>query len=127
MRAGLALMVLIALVFGLSCEAFSQTTITAHKFKDDDRDGLQDAGEDSLSNWPMGLFAGPGCSDLIAESRTDIDGDAVFDVDPGSYFVGERYRPGWEATTDRCQQVDIDDDSVTVSFGNFWIEDKEWR
>jgi len=127
MRAGIALMLFVLIFFGASLQAFCQTTITAHKFKDDDRDGTQDDGEDSLSNWPMALFSGFGCSNMIAESTTDIDGDAVFEVDPGSYSVGERYRPGWEATTDRCQNLEIDQDSITVSFGNFWIQDKEWK
>lgn len=124
-------MILAFFVLSVSLQAFTaavaQTSITAHKFKDDNRNGNQDADEDSLSDWPMALFSGPGCRSLIGEAATDGDGNAVFSVDSGSYSVGERFQPGWECTTGRCQDIEIDQDSITVFFGNYWVEDQEWK
>lgn len=123
--------ILVIFVLSITLQAYTdavaQLTITAHKFKDDNRNGVQDADEDSLNDWPMALFSGPGCRSVIGELKTGPDGDAEFDVNPGSYSVGERFLPGWESTTTRCQDVDVDQESATVIFGNFWVENEEWK
>jgi len=116
-------MVLIFFVLLISfTAAIAQTRIKVHKFRDDSQNGVQDSGESGLSNWSMKLYFGPGCRSLIAETKTNADGDAVFIVNPGSYSVGEGFVLGWASTAGMCQDVEIDRGSVTVFFGNFWIQ-----
>lgn len=109
-------------------QSLAQLTITCHKFQDNNRNGVQDSNENSYPGWALGLFSGPDCRSLITELSTDGNGNAVFDVNPGSYSVGERLEGDYESTTGgRCQNVDIDQDSVTVIFGNYWMGQDDWR
>lgn len=120
--------VLLFVFMFLATEAFGQLTITCHKFKDDNRNGVQDSNENSYPDWAFGLFSGPDCRSLITELSTDGNGNAVFDVNPGSYSVGEQFEGDYESTTGgRCQDVDIDQNSVTVFFGNYWMGQDDWR
>ena len=106
-----AIIILIGFIFLISfqelTEAVSHTTITVHKFKDDNRNGVQDSGENSLSNWAMVLFSGPGCRSILAEDRTDGNGNGVFGESPGTFSVGERFQQGRECTTGRCQHITV--------------------
>jgi len=120
------MMVLVFFVLLISSYAFTnaiaQTKIRAHKFRDDNQNGVQDSGESGLCRWSMKLYLGPGCRSPIAETKTNADGDAVFIVNPGSYSVGEGFVMGWASTAVTCQDVEINRGSVTVFFGNFWIQ-----
>jgi hypothetical protein len=85
-------------------------TITAHKFYDQNGNGVLDVGEPGLSGWTMTLYSGPGCDAFngrdLAEGVTDGDGNTVFtDLPTGTYSVAETLQAGWLNTTNLCQDV----------------------
>lgn len=128
MRRVLLLVMVSVFLFSSAIQALAQPTITCHKFQDDNRNGVQDSNENSYAGWPFGIFSGPGCNSLITELSTDGNGNAIFNVEPGSYSVGERSEGDYESTTGgRCQDVTVEQDSVTVFFGNYWAEQEDWQ
>ncbi|MEW6401298.1 MAG: hypothetical protein AB1649_05825 [Chloroflexota bacterium] len=96
--------------------------ITAHKFNDLlNGDGVQQAGEPSLSDWEMKLYQGFGCTGTsLVSGFTDMEGILIFSgLQPGEYSVMETLETGWQNTTDLCQDVTLAAaGSESVNFGN---------
>ena len=62
--------------------------LIAHSFRDDNLNGVQDAGEPSLSGWLMRMKASSS-STWSGAVATDTNGNAMWDVQPGMYDVTE--------------------------------------
>ena len=68
-------------------------TITGNVFRDDNGNGVRDAGEGPLPGWTVRLDPGP------FFSNTDINGDYFFSFLPANtYTVSELLRPNWQQT-----------------------------
>lgn len=73
-----------------------RTEINGVKFNDLDCDGVQDAGEPTLSNWPIHLYQG---GTFIQSTTTNASGNYSFTgMSPGNYQVTETVQPGWVQT-----------------------------
>lgn len=93
---------------------------------DDDHDGIQDAGEDGVSEIDVELFDDQ--NDVIDDTTTDEDGYYEFcSLEPGEYYVGfdidERYTISTQgAGNDACVDSDADSsgftDSVSLDAGD---------
>jgi hypothetical protein len=106
-------------------------SITAHKFEDVNRNGVQDSGEEDLPGWLMRVYQWEdGRSPvLFAEDSTDDLGDATFDdLEPGRYKVWEAERDCWKPTMPwnhwdggyfRVVRL-AEGESLTVEFGNVY-------
>jgi hypothetical protein len=70
------------------------------KWRDQDADGVQDAGEPRLAGWEIHLDGVTGKSAAIHRvTFTDANGAYLFDnLPPGSYTVSEVLQPGWRQT-----------------------------
>jgi len=114
--------------------------ITAHKFEDLSKDGIQNTDEQNLKGWEMALYIDDNCIDptnarIIA--RTDQNGNRIFNKIPyGNYSVKETFfvfdlgppeirlddarTEGWVNTTSICQNVTLDENNPApvVNFGN---------
>ena len=75
-------------------------TITAHAFRDDDGDGVQDAGEPGLPGYRVDVSSG-------AYGSTDSSGVVTFSESPGSYTVEIENPDGHTMTTPQTQDVDL--------------------
>ncbi len=66
-------------------------------------------GGQPLSGWKISLFAGAGCADSpIVSDSTDASGIVEFNnLGPLVYSVRETLKPGWEAISPICQDVDL--------------------
>ncbi|MCL5095216.1 MAG: hypothetical protein M1575_00550 [Patescibacteria group bacterium] len=99
--------------------------ITAHKFEDNNQDGLENGNDRGLAGWEMGVYEGFDCGgQMIGEGTEDTDqnGNAVFpNLVPGEYSVREEnLTEGWTNTTDLCQNVDLTlGEEKIIKFGNF--------
>jgi hypothetical protein len=92
--------------------------ISVYKFYDTDQDGVKDVDETQfLSGWDIHLSDGT----LIDTKTTDADGRAFFDyLPPGTYYVDETLKDGWESNTSQPITVVIaKGESKTVHIGNF--------
>lgn len=98
------------------------------KFRDDDRDGVRDAGEQLLSGWQVritrvsSLIDQPGGSWTVT---TDASGRYQFDLDghgPGTYVVEEIVQNNWKNYTPNPRLVNVEfgvgDRPYQVDFGN---------
>lgn len=91
-------------------------SITAIKFKDDNRNGIQDSGEERVDDWTMTL-TGNGVNRNI---DTNNNGEAVFEnLVPGTYTVREESRTGWTNVTPVSREVVITNANQTVNFANY--------
>jgi predicted secreted protein len=78
---------------------FRNATKSGYKFRDDNGNGTQDAGEPRLSGWTISLNGTDGQGAAVSlTDTTDANGDYSFDVTPGSYTVCETLQTGWEQT-----------------------------
>jgi predicted secreted protein len=78
---------------------FKNATKSGYKFRDDNGNGTQDAGEPRLSGWTISLNGTDGQGNAVSlTDSTDANGDYSFDVTPGSYTVCETLQTGWEQT-----------------------------
>ena len=89
--------------------------INVIKFFDANGNGTQDAGENGVPNVTFNLSGG-------GSATTDANGNASFNVVPGTYIVSEVVPIGWTSTT-ASQTVTIDAThcSVTVKFGDVFL------
>jgi len=106
-------------------------SITAQKFEDVNRNGVQDGAEEDLPGWLMRVYRWEdGRSPvLFAEDSTDDLGDATFDdLEPGRYKVWEAERDCWRPTMPwnnwdggyfRVVRL-AEGESLTVEFGNVY-------
>jgi len=75
-------------------------SITVHKFKDSNRNGAQDPGEENLEGWLFRLYLLDKGIHQVAEGATGPDGRVTFtEVPPGRYKVWEELPPCWDPTT----------------------------
>jgi hypothetical protein len=100
------------------------------KFRDADRDGLQDPGEGGLAGWQIRVTRESTLLDqptgvVVADLTTDGLGRYRFDLNghgPGRYRVEEVVQPDWKAYSPVSQTIDVPfgarDSSYTVNFGN---------
>ncbi|WP_373693608.1 SdrD B-like domain-containing protein [Limnofasciculus baicalensis] len=75
--------------------------IQGTKWNDLDGDGVQDANEPGLAGWKIYLDQNQNSQLDTGETSTttDINGNYTFqNLNPGTYFVAEVMRPGWEST-----------------------------
>lgn len=103
--------------------------IVGAKFRDADRDGVEDVGEVRLPGWQVRITrvrsdAGQGTG-LVAQVATDAAGRYALALDghgPGVYRVEEVVPAGWQAYTPASQDVTVGfgvaDHTYTVDFGN---------
>ncbi|MCD6519980.1 MAG: PD40 domain-containing protein, partial [Anaerolineae bacterium] len=99
----------------------SNGSITAHKFADNNMNGVQDSGEPNLSGWKMKLYRSVGESwEFVAEGTTDSAGNYTFNgLSAGLYKVQEVLKSGWMAVTSEEQLVTLSEGTgATVNFGN---------
>ena len=90
------------------------TVIVVHKFRDDNTNGIQDSGEESLSGWTMRLYRQDGSSwtQVGSSKSTNSSGNAVWNnLAAGTYRAQETLQAGWHVTTANPS------DSVTLSAG----------
>jgi hypothetical protein len=94
--------------------------IRACKFEDSDGNGIFDAGERLLPDWPMALV-GEG---QALTGQTGSDGCTIFTVAPGTYTVSEGQLSGYAPTTDTSRPVTVGGSTafVDVFFGNRRVE-----
>lgn len=86
------------------------------KFHDLNEDGVFDAGiEPLLKDWTFN-YTGPESGNLI----TDINGEAMVSLTPGTYSVTEVLQAGWFSTTGGLTQqaVITDGNQTRIEFGN---------
>ncbi|MCB0022970.1 MAG: hypothetical protein KDD91_08030, partial [Caldilinea sp.] len=98
-------------------------SVEACKFQDDNANGIQDAGEISLGNWSMMLYAGTveENEQPIATGVTDpVSSYVTFDkLLPGEYTVCEGNVEGWLPTIALCQPITVvSEQTASVTFGN---------
>ena len=75
-------------------------SITVHKFKDTNRNGAQDPGEEDLEGWLFRLYLLDGGLHQVAEGTTGADGCLTFaELPSGLYKVWEELPPCWDPTT----------------------------
>jgi len=103
--------------------------IIGNVFRDDDVDGVADAGEPPLQGWSLQLYRANGSIVVGMEGATAADGTVIFsshpDRDPpdlgvGTYFVQESLPAGWYATSGVSQTVTVSSGDIgEVWLGNF--------
>ncbi|TLM67311.1 MAG: DUF11 domain-containing protein, partial [Actinobacteria bacterium] len=76
------------------------SSVSGHKFKDSDGDGVWDTGEPGLGKWGITLYrVGSAAPVLYAQTLTAANGLYTFrDVLPGTYYVAETQKPGYFMT-----------------------------
>jgi len=78
---------------------YQNATKSGYKFRDDNGNGTQDAGEPRLSGWTISLTGTDGLGNAVSlTDTTDANGDYSFSVTPGSYTVCETLQTGWQQT-----------------------------
>jgi len=105
---------------------WAEAAITAHKWCDDNTNGVQDAGEVDIEGWLIELYVSEddGATWVkVAEGYTAADGTVTFWCPaPKLYKVVEEERTGWINTTDRTQTAYIPPHSLTmIYFGNMYV------
>ncbi len=100
---------------------FALGEIAGIKWEDLNGDGQIDLGEALLDNWVIELLDTQGS--VIDTQTTDADGSYRFTgVSPGSYFVRELLKTGWEQTFDatggRTLSVAVGQSIDGINFGN---------
>lgn len=72
--------------------------ICVRKFDDQNANGIQDAGEMWLDDWPFAIY--DSANSVIATGQTDRDGRwcAPEPLSPGNYTVAEQMQSGWQIT-----------------------------
>lgn len=107
-------------------------TITAHKFHDLNRDGVQSDNEPDVEGWLIRLYRYDSTGLYkVAEEKTGPDGTVTFpELVATRYKVWEQKKECWEPTTPPRMNYwdggyytvrDLDDDeSLTVEFGNVY-------
>jgi hypothetical protein len=104
-------------------------TITGVKFRDADRDGVQDPGESSLAGWAIRITRTHSdvgqATGVVAERTTGSNGRYSFSLDghgPGTYRVEELTQAGWQAYTPASRDIAVGfgvaDHVYEVDFGN---------
>jgi uncharacterized protein (DUF2141 family) len=113
---------------------FELFDICGEKFRDIDKDGVQDANEPLLAGWTINLYKE---SNNIDGLQTGVGGDSLFDTEvtgsdgsycftdlaPGTYYVREVQKTNWQQYTANpapitgTSGVDVDN----VDFGNAMI------
>ena|GEM_PF-4491563 len=70
-------------------DAHALATLTAHKFFDEDQDGVQDSGEIDLAGWTIKVYDSTGTT-VVAEGVTNVSGDVSFTLTEGlTYKIRE--------------------------------------
>jgi hypothetical protein len=78
---------------------YQNATKSGYKWRDDNGNGTQDAGEPRLSGWTISLTGTDGFGNPVSLTDvTDANGDYSFTVTPGSYTVCETLQTGWQQT-----------------------------
>ncbi|MBC7263177.1 MAG: PD40 domain-containing protein [Chloroflexi bacterium] len=98
-------------------------TIIAHKFADDNMNGVQDPSEANVQGWKMKLYKKVGSNwDYQTKKDTDYSGNAIFTgLSAGQYRVVEEDKSGWMHTdpSDGKREVTLGTgESATLMFGN---------
>jgi subtilisin family serine protease/6-phosphogluconolactonase (cycloisomerase 2 family) len=79
----------------------SYASISGHKFRDDNKNGIQETNEDNLQGWTIFLDVN-GNGQLDAgelSTTTDVNGNYIFSqLPPGTYDVAEVNQTGWTRT-----------------------------
>jgi len=92
--------------------------LTIHKFNDRDGDGLQDQGDEALSDWAFRVV-GP---EYDKTSWTDITGTISLTLTQGQYTITETPQANWQQTTPGTNPVVVNlGDTATVTFGNHFV------
>lgn len=98
------------------------TRIIVHKFSDNNTNGIQDGGEESLQGWSMTLYRWTGSAwQTVATKSTDAAGNANFgNLSPGTYRAVETLQSGWFNTTPNpSAEVTLPaGGQATINFGN---------
>ncbi len=98
------------------------TRIIVHKFSDNNTNGVQDGGEESLQGWSMTLYRWTGSAwQTVATKSTDAAGNANFgNLSPGTYRAVETMQSGWFNTTPNpSAEVTLPaGGQATINFGN---------
>lgn len=103
--------------------------ITAHKFEDVNENGVQDEGERDVEGWLFRLYNLDEGQKLVAERRTDSDGNVIFrDLPAGCYRLWEEKLECWTPITPPDMNQwnggyyiirDLGQDQrITIDFGN---------
>lgn len=104
--------------------------IVAHKWSDDNGNGVQDAGEIDIEGWLIEVYMSEDSEvtwTKVAEGLTASDGSVTFDglpvpAVPTFYRVVEEQRPGWINTTDRIYTTPmLEYSTLMVYFGNMYV------
>ncbi len=98
------------------------TRIIVHKFSDNNTNGAQDGGEESLQGWSMTLERWTGSAwQTVATKSTDAAGNASFgNLSPGTYRAVETLQSGWTNTTPNpsAEVTLAAGGQATINFGN---------
>ncbi|MFZ2362347.1 MAG: SdrD B-like domain-containing protein [Anaerolineae bacterium] len=98
------------------------TMIIVHKFSDNNTNGIQDGGEESLQGWSMKLVRWTGSAwQLVSTKSTDAAGNAIFtNLSPGTYRAEETLQSGWTNTTPNpsAEVTLAAGGQATINFGN---------
>jgi len=113
-------------------ECVNYGSITAHKFADFDKSGVQEAGEPDVNYFQMSLYQGSGCSGSpTSQLDTENDGKAIFNnLIAGDYSIKETLPPPgdpgtgwWTNVTPLCQDVHVDPgQNKQINFANFRVQ-----
>ncbi|MBZ0309013.1 MAG: thrombospondin type 3 repeat-containing protein, partial [Anaerolineae bacterium] len=82
-------------------------TLTVIKFNDLNHDGIRDNGEAGLQNWEFKVYTDNTQTTLVDTQTTNANGEAIFTLPVGSYYVCETQQTGWVPSTLVCQTVTV--------------------
>ncbi|NND75340.1 MAG: hypothetical protein HKN44_10075 [Ilumatobacter sp.] len=94
------------------------TTIEATKYYDANANGVNDAGDLPIADWPIFI---DGADDLVV-ATTGADGKVATEVEPGDYTVSEGLASGWMNVSPASVDVTaVAEENVSVAFGNLCL------
>ncbi|GMQ81494.1 MAG: hypothetical protein BMS9Abin05_0926 [Rhodothermia bacterium] len=100
---------------------FKPGKITVLKFRDENGNGVRDAGDSPVSGWSI-KCVGPSCKPPGITQNTVANGTTTFSsLDPGNYVISEGVRAGWMQTSPVAGIYNVaikSADMKNVAFGN---------
>jgi len=101
-------------ITGNDCTA----TISGYVYDDINENGIKDAGEPGLANWPVSLND----TQILTDSQGYYEFNAIC---PGPYNIHDTIYNGWTNTSASSVNINVNQNSLFVDFGNIYTSLKE--